>query len=59
VAKINTNDYQAPPTAFVQNFGVQTINHIVIMDLSNIKQGKDEIVQKLFTESVTSPTTAT
>ncbi len=49
VVKIDTNDNQAVRTAFLQNFGVQTNNCVVITDFTNMKQKKDETVQQFFT----------
>ncbi len=49
VVKINTNDFQAVRTAFLQNFGVQTNNRVVITDYTSMKQRKDESVQQFFT----------
>jgi len=49
VVKINTDNFQAVSTAFLQNFGVQTNNRIVITDFNSMKQMKDETVQQFFT----------
>jgi hypothetical protein len=49
VVKINTDDYEAVRTAFIQNFGDQTNNRVVITDFTHMKQRKDETVQKFFT----------
>jgi len=45
VVKINTNGYKAVQTAFIQNFGVQTNNPVVITDFTNMKQKKDETMK--------------
>jgi len=49
VVKIDTDDYEAVRTAFIQNFGDQTNNLVVITDFSHMKQRKDKTVQKFFT----------
>jgi len=49
VVKINTDDYEAVRTAFIQNFGDQTNNRVVINDFTHMEQRKDETVQKFFT----------
>jgi len=49
VVKINTDDYEAVWTAFIQNFGDQTNNRVVIIDFTHMKQRKDETIQKFFT----------
>jgi len=49
VVKIDTSDYEAVWTAFIQNFGDQTNNLIVITDFTHMKQRKDKTVQQFFT----------
>ncbi len=49
VVKIDTNDYQAVRTAFIQNFGIQAKNRVVITDFTSMKQKKDEAVLQFFT----------
>jgi len=51
VVKINTDDYEAVRTAFIQNLGDQTNNHVVITDFTHIKQRKDKTVPKFFTRN--------
>ena len=44
VAKVNVNDYEQLRTNFVNNYGVQVSNKIVIADFNNLKQKQSEPV---------------
>jgi hypothetical protein len=48
IVKIDTDNFQAVRTTFLQNFGVQTNNWIVITDFTSMKQMKDKKVQHFF-----------
>jgi hypothetical protein len=48
VAKINANDYEQLRLAFVENYGTQVSQQVVITDFNGIKQGKNEPVQEYF-----------
>jgi hypothetical protein len=48
VAKINVNDYEQLRTCFIENYGTQTSNKIVITDFTNLKQRPNEPVQEFF-----------
>jgi hypothetical protein len=48
VAKINANDYEQLRQAFVENYGTQVSQRVVITDFNDIKQGKNEPVQEYF-----------
>ena len=48
VAKINANDYEQLRASFVENYGVQVSNKIVIADFNNLKQRATEPVQEFF-----------
>ncbi len=48
VAKINANDYEQLRLAFVENYGTQVSQRVVIKDFNDIKQGKNELVQEYF-----------
>jgi hypothetical protein len=49
VVKINTDDYEAVQISFIQNFGDQTNNRVVITNFTHMKQRKDKTMQKFFT----------
>jgi len=49
VVGIDQDDFQAVRVAFMQNYGSQTNNRIVITDFTKMKQTKDESVQQFFT----------
>jgi len=49
VVGIHHDDFQALRVAFIQNYGSQTNNRIVIMDFTKMKQKSDESVQQFFT----------
>ena len=59
VAKINVNDYEQLRTSFVDNYGVQMSNKIVITDFNNLKQEKTSRCRSFSRESETSRTTTT
>jgi len=48
VAKINANDYAQLRMAFVESYGTQASQRVVITDFMSIKQGKTEPVQEYF-----------
>ena len=48
VVKINVNDYEQLRSSFVDNYGVQVSNKIVITDFNNLKQRQTEPVQEFF-----------
>ena len=48
VAKIDVNDYEQLRATFVDNYGVQVSNKIVITDFNNLKQKQTEPVQEFF-----------
>ena len=48
VAKINVNDYEQLRTSFIESYGVQVSNKIVITDFNNLKQKPTEPVQEFF-----------
>jgi len=48
VVGIDIDDFQAVRVAFMQNYGSQTNNRIVITDFTKMKQSKDETVQQFF-----------
>jgi hypothetical protein len=49
VVGIDQEDWPAVRVAFMQNYGSQTNNRIVITDFTKMKQMKDESVQEFFT----------
>ena len=49
VVGIDHDNFQAVRVAFMQNYGSQTNNRIVITDFTKMKQMKDESVQEFFT----------
>ena len=48
IAKVDVDDYEQLRRAFVENYGTQTSNKIVIMDFNKLKQLKDKPVQEFF-----------
>ncbi len=48
MAKINANDYEQLRQAFVEKYGTQVSQWVLITDFNGIKQGKDEPVQEYF-----------
>ena len=48
VVKVNVNDYEQLRTNFINNYGVQVSNKLVIADFNNLKQKKSEPVQEFF-----------
>jgi len=49
VVGIDQDDFQAVRVAFMQNYGSQLNNRIVITDFTKMKQTKNESVQQFFT----------
>jgi hypothetical protein len=48
IAKVDVEDYDQLRQAFVENYGTQTSNKIVITDFNKLNQKKDEPVQEFF-----------
>ncbi len=48
VAKMDANNYEQLRQAFVENYGTQVSQQVVITDFNGIKQGKNEPVQEFF-----------
>ncbi len=48
VAKIDANDYNQLPWAFVENYNTQILQRVLITDFNDMKQGRDEPVQEFF-----------